>query len=201
MCFANIRISIEATAMLRGQVVTLRPFRAEDLPLMREWFRDPATARTWARTPIVADDAFERDLHDKFSRFDRSGYFAIDDERGNLIGRADFEGLDPVDRTTEVMIVLGSPTSRGKGAGTDALLTLLAYLFHDRQAERVWLTVFDWNEAAIRTYEKVGFVREGRFIDDHWVAGRVHDQIAMGILKSEFDARWPANRPFEASDR
>lgn len=179
--------------MLKGRIVTLRPFRAADLPAMREWFRDPATARTWGRAPIVVDNAFEADLAGKFSRFDSSGYFAIEDEQGSLIGRAEYEHLDPIDRTAEVMILLGSPESRGKGAGTDALVTLLAHLFRDRQAERVWLTVLAWNEAAIRTYEKIGFVREGRFVEDCWVDGELHDQLAMGILKEEFEARCPVS--------
>ena len=181
--------------MLEGRIVTLRPFRATDLPIMREWFRDPSTARTWGRAPLVADDAFEADLAGKFSRFDASGYFAIDDKQGQLIGRAEYEHLDPVDRTVEIMIMLGSPASRGKGAGTDALVTLLTHLFRDRQAKRVWLTVLAWNLAAIRTYEKVGFVHEGRLVGDCWVDGQLHDQLVMGILRPEFEARWPASRP------
>lgn len=180
--------------MLNGRIVTLRPIRATDLPAMREWFRDTATARTWGRAPIIADTAFEEDLAGKFSRFGASGYFAIEDVQGQLIGRAEYEHLDPIDRTAEVMIMLGSPASRGKGAGTDALVTLLAHLFRDRQAERVWLTVLAWNEAAIRAYEKVGFVHEGRLIEDCWVDGEPHDQLVMGILRTEFEARWPATR-------
>jgi RimJ/RimL family protein N-acetyltransferase len=183
--------------MLKGRIVTLRAFRATDLPIMREWFRDPATAHTWGRSPIVADDAFEADLSGKFSRFDANGYLAIDDEEGQLIGRADYENLDPIDRTVEVMIMLGSPASRGKGAGTDALLTLLTHLFRDRQAERVWLTVLTWNEPAIRTYEKLGFVREGHLIEDHWIDGEPNDQLVMGILRDEFEAKWPASRQNE----
>jgi RimJ/RimL family protein N-acetyltransferase len=183
--------------MLKGRIVTLRPFRAADLPVMREWFRDPATARTWGRAPIVGDDAFSADLSAKFSRFDVSGYFAIDDAQDQLIGRADYEGFDPVDRSVEVMIMIGTPASRGKGAGTDALVTLLAYLFRDRQAERVWLTVLTGNEPAIKTYEKIGFVREGRLVEDHWIDGKLHDQLVMGILRNEFDAKWPATPPDE----
>lgn len=177
--------------MLRGELTSLRPFRASDLPTMRGWYRDPETARTWALSPIVSEDAFEADMNGRFAHFDDSGYFAIENLAGELIGRADYEHLDPVDRTVEVMILLGEPASRGKGAGSDAMRTLLAYLFRDRQAERVWLTVIAWNELAIRSYEKLGFVREGTLVEDVWLDGQAYDQLIMGMLRGEFEARWP----------
>ena len=175
--------------MLQGDWVTLRPFRASDLPTMRAWFRDPATARTWGRDPLVPDDAFETDLAGRFRSFDRSGYFAIVDEHGTLVGRIDYEHLDPVDRTAELMILLGDPASRGRGMGSDALRTLIRHLFSDRQLERVWLTVIAWNHPAIRAYENVGFVREAVRVQDVWVDGAWHDQLVMGLLRDEFTER------------
>jgi len=176
--------------MLRGAHVTLRPFRADDLPRMREWMRNPETARTWARAPIAPDHLFEEDLAGKFSRFDASGYFAIDDASGHLIGRIEYEQLHPVDRCAEVMVMLGEPTTRGKGLGTDAMVTLLRHLFDDRQLHRAWLTVIANNEPAIASYKKVGFAVEGRLKEDVWIAGEAHDQLVMGILRDEFLKKW-----------
>lgn len=175
--------------MLWGEQVVLRPFRADDLPIMRKWLRDPETAHTWGRAPIVTDDAFEADLAGRFTRFDQAGYFAIEDEQGALIGRIEYEQLDPIDRTVELMIMLGSPERRGRGLGTDALRTLILHLFSDRQIERVWLTVLAWNTAAIRTYEKIGFVREGLRREDIWLDGAWHDQLVMGLIRREFHDR------------
>jgi RimJ/RimL family protein N-acetyltransferase len=160
---------------------------------MREWFRDPNTARTWGRSPLIADGEFESDLTGRFGRFDRSGYFAIQDEQGHLVGRVDYEHLDPVDRTVELMIMIGDRGSRGRGIGSDALRTLIHHLFTDRQIERVGLTVLAGNAPAIRTYEKLGFVREGVRREDVWIDGAWHDQLVMGLLKSEFHERRPAH--------
>jgi RimJ/RimL family protein N-acetyltransferase len=68
---------------------------------------------------------------------------------------------------------------------------LIRHLFNDRQVERVWLTVLVWNEAAIRTYEKIGFVREGIRREDVWIDGGWHDQLVMGLMRHEFDVRNP----------
>lgn len=161
---------------------------------MREWFRDPETSRYWGLSPIVPENQFEADLAGKFQKFERDGYFAIEDATGKLVGRAEYEHFDAIDRTAEIMILLGRSETRGKGIGFDALVTLLAYLFRDRRAERAWLTVLTWNEAAIRLYEKVGFAHEGRLVSDCWVGGEYHDQFVMGVLREEFETKWSASR-------
>ena len=172
--------------MLRGERITLRPIRPDDLPAMRSWFRDRAVASTWAQHPVIADTYLESDLTDAFTSFDRAGYFAIENEFGELIGRMDFEALEQVDRTVEIGILIGAEAGRGKGYGTDAFHTLLPHLFNDRQIERVWLSVISWNAPAIKLYEKLGFVHEGVLKEMIWLDGSWHDLIMMGMLKSEY---------------
>jgi RimJ/RimL family protein N-acetyltransferase len=112
---------------------------------MREWLRNPETARTWGRAPIVTDDTFEDDLGGRFRHFEQAGYFAIEDEHGDLVGRIDYEHLDPVDRTAELMIMIGGAEHRGRGIGSDALRTLIHHLFRaggypsGRRLDRWWL--------------------------------------------------------------
>jgi RimJ/RimL family protein N-acetyltransferase len=182
--------------MLVGTQVQLRPIRRDDLPRLRAWFDDPELMRHWARpAPLVVDDAFEPDLRGRFSRFDTAGYFMIEIPGGPTIGRIDFEQLNMQSRSAEVMVLIGDRASRGHGHGTDAMVTLLRYLFDQRNLHRVALMVLAWNAPAIRSYEKVGFVAEGTLRDDCFFDGRYHDQIAMSILRPEFDARWPLDPP------
>lgn len=51
---------------------------------------------------------------------------------------------------------------------------------------RVGLEVFDFNERARRTYEKVGFVVEGVRRDALRWDGRYHDAILMSALAHEW---------------
>jgi ribosomal protein S18 acetylase RimI-like enzyme len=55
----------------------------------------------------------------------------------------------------------------------------------------VGLTVFAFNERAIRAYEKAGFRVEGRLREAVRRDGRFWDEIAMGILRGEWLARSP----------
>lgn len=173
--------------MIQGNRVRLRPFRAADLPTLRRWFSDPDLMRSWAVwPPLIREDAFETDLDGRFATFEGAGYFAIEGPDGALVGRADFEDLDPVDRSTEVMVMIGEPGQRGLGFGEDAMRALLGYLFRGRDLHRVTLTVLTTNEPAIRLYERLGFRREGLHRAHAWIDGERHDQYRYGLLRDEF---------------
>jgi RimJ/RimL family protein N-acetyltransferase len=174
----------------------LRPIRQDDLPLLRRWASDPTLMRFWANPyPIVSEHQFEEDLEGRFATFDSSGYFIIEDPDGAPIGRIEFERLSIRERSAEVMIQIGDENARGRGFGAGAMVALLRYLFDQRDLHRVWLTVLTWNEAAIRSYQKVGFVTEGTLREDKYFEGTAHDQFVMSILRPEFDAKWAAMAP------
>ena len=52
----------------------------------------------------------------------------------------------------------------------------------------VMLTVFEYNGARRRCYEKVGFREMGRRRESRWYNGRFWDEIHMDILVSEFSS-------------
>lgn len=181
----------KGNGLLLVQRVKLRPIGRDDLPLLRTWFADPVVMRHWGQpAPLVGDDLFAADLQGRFTRFADAGYFMIQPHDGPPIGRIEFERLDPQTASAEVMILIGDRDAWGQGFGTDAMLTLLRYLFHERNLHRVALTVIASNARAVRSYEKAGFVVEGTLRDDLYFEGRYHDQTAMSILRPEFDARW-----------
>ena len=58
---------------------------------------------------------------------------------------------------------------------------------------RVALSVFAFNERAIRAYLRVGFVIEGRSREAIWRDGRWWDEIHMSVLEPDWRAaRWQA---------
>ena len=69
---------------------------------------------------------------------------------------------------------------------TEAARTILRFAFEELNLHRVELEVFDFNQRAIRAYEKAGFRREGTRRQHHFLHGGYHDAHIMSILEDEF---------------
>jgi RimJ/RimL family protein N-acetyltransferase len=65
----------------------------------------------------------------------------------------------------------------------------LNFAFRELNLYRVQLTVFSYNERALKLYEKMGFKREGVFRDFIQRDGRRHDMILFGLLRREWAER------------
>lgn len=86
-----------------------------------------------------------------------------------------------------VGIGIGEREYRGKGFGTDAMRVLLRYAFTELNLNRITLVVFGYNPRAMRSYEKAGFVLEGRLRQCLHRDGQWWDEVFMGILKDEWE--------------
>jgi RimJ/RimL family protein N-acetyltransferase len=65
---------------------------------------------------------------------------------------------------------------------------LLRHGFCTLNLNRIFLRVFAENKRAIRTYEKVGFVHEGRLRQAVYKNGAYSDILYMSVLREEWDA-------------
>lgn len=106
---------------------------------------------------------------------------------GAAVGVASLFDFDYLARHAEAGISL-SPEARGRGIGTAAIVELVRFGFARRNLHRIHLQAIASNVAAIRAYEKAGFVIEGRQREHAWVRGAYEDIVRMGILRSEMSS-------------
>ena len=66
---------------------------------------------------------------------------------------------------------------------------MLDHAFGTLGLHRIALTVFEFNERAIRAYRRCGFTVEGRARESIWRDGRWWDELAMSVLAPEWRAR------------
>ena len=85
-------------------------------------------------------------------------------------------------------ISLGEHDAWGQGYGTEATRLMLGLAFDSIGLHRVGLSVFSFNERAIRSYEKAGFRLEGRARDAILRDGERRDELSMAILAPEWRA-------------
>ncbi|HOT31625.1 MAG TPA: GNAT family protein, partial [Petrotogaceae bacterium] len=64
---------------------------------------------------------------------------------------------------------------------------LLDFLFQRFSLNKIKLNVFDYNERAIKSYKKVGFVEEGVLRQELFTLNKYHDIVMMSILKQEWN--------------
>jgi RimJ/RimL family protein N-acetyltransferase len=83
-------------------------------------------------------------------------------------------------------IFIGDKRYWNKGYGTEVMRLLLRHGFSTLNLNRVFLRVFETNPRAIRSYEKAGFVFEGRMRQAEFIDGKYCDVILMSVLRSEW---------------
>jgi RimJ/RimL family protein N-acetyltransferase len=78
-----------------------------------------------------------------------------------------------------------SPQHQGKSVATEAVSSLLGYVFGDLNKHRVVATTDVENTASYRLLEKLGFRREGHFIQNIFFKGAWGDEYKYALLRSE----------------
>jgi len=114
---------------------------------------------------------------------------ALADDR--LLGFIGLGGVNWSHGDSWLFIGIGDRADWSQGCGSDALKLILRYGFAELNLHRVSLTVFEYNGRAMRTYEKAGFVTEGRVRAYLNREGRRWDVIYMGVLRADWSRRWP----------
>jgi RimJ/RimL family protein N-acetyltransferase len=108
----------------------------------------------------------------------------LDDDR--LIGEIDLGGMSLTHGDGFVGISIGEREFWGKGYGTEAMDLILRFAFLELNLQRISLDVFEYNPRAIRSYEKAGFIHEGRQRGMLNRDGQRYDLLFMGILRDEW---------------
>lgn len=86
-------------------------------------------------------------------------------------------------------ILIGEADARGKGYGESVVRQLLAIGFQEADKNFAELNVFDWNQSAIRCYEKVGFATHLDNAFESQINGQVWRGINMRVYRHKVSRR------------
>ncbi len=166
--------------------VSLRTRTDDDLDVM---YRISADLDSWEeRNPSEPGPLTRAKFDARLARADSDGSdqtaaFVVD-VGGAAVGSAALFQFDSFAHHAEAGISL-VPEARGRGVGTAAILQLVEFGFVRRNLRRIHLQAIASNTGALRSYEKAGFVVDGRLRQHAWVRGAYEDIVLMGILRSE----------------
>ena len=172
---------------LTGPTTVLRRHTPGNIAAFRRWYADPVVARLtrYQDGPMRAEEI------DRFFQARAVGPTSLAmgihiRATGRLIGSCAFSQLDPDNGSVLYHITIGEKDAWGRGYGTEATRLMLDHAFGTLGLHRVALSVFSFNERAIRSYQKVGFAIEGRSREAIWRDGRYWDELQMSILAEEW---------------
>ena len=178
--------------MIYGDQVRFRAIEKEDLPYYVKWLNDPEVRQGLSMiTPLsMADEEDWFEEHQKKPPFEKPLAIEIQPDPQKdawvFVGNCGFFGIDWVSRSAEIGIHIGEKKYWDKGFGTKAMRLLLKHGFESLNLHRLWLRVFEYNQRAIRAYEKTGFTLEGRYRDGQYFEGEYADVLLMSILQTEW---------------
>ena len=181
------------TVTLKGKFVQLTAVEPQELAqAFQRWNQDseyqrfslvdPAALLSPEKITEWAGKRLESDQHHYFFAIRLLG-------SDHMVGSCGLSGEIFPHGEAYVGIGIGDRELWGKGYGTDAMLVLLRYGFNELNLRRVTLTVSAYNPRGIRSYEKAGFVIEGKARDFFLREGRRWDMVFMGILREEWLGR------------
>lgn len=174
--------------MFTGEKVRLREYRREDLELALKYINDEEIKRDFKLGipfPLTTED--ENKWFESLSAGKDTYIFAIETlDEGLYIGGCGINEIFWKNSIACVEILIGNKDYRGRGYGTDAMNVLVRFIFEQMNINKVKLTVHSFNERAINSYKKCGFVVEGVLRQEIFRNGKFYDSVAMSILREEY---------------
>jgi len=176
------------TPFIVGSRIYLRPLERDDLSeKYLGWLNDLEISR-YLESGIFpyTRDELEKFYEQATTSLDQVILAIVDKERDQHIGNVKLGPINWVHRKATFGILLGEKEFWGKGIGTEATRLMVEYGFFRLNLRRIELGVYAEHEAAMHSYEKVGFRVEGRFRESSFHEGQYKDGLWMSLLRSEY---------------
>lgn len=173
--------------MIQGNKVRFRALEEADQPLLVAWLNDPEISRLVGGFSFPVSLSAQRDWFARAKSDARNQRWMVETLEGEPLGLTGLWEIDWQNRHALTALKLGATDVRGKGYGTDAILTLMAYAFLQVGLNRLWGSILPYNVGSYKAYvERCGWRVEGVNRQHIFREGQFHDQLQVGVLKEDF---------------
>jgi RimJ/RimL family protein N-acetyltransferase len=178
--------------MIIGDQIRFRAIEKEDLPSFVRWLNDPEVKLGLSLLYPLSLAEEEEWFSNMLKKPPRERPMAIEiqpDPRKDhwvFVGNCGLFLLDWENRSAEIGIHIGEKTYWDKGFGTRAMQLLLKHGFESMNLHRIFLRVYESNQRAIRSYEKAGFIQEGKMREAQYLKGSYVDVLLMSVLRQDW---------------
>lgn len=166
---------------LKEELVVVRIFGEEDIENKVKWIND-ANNNRYLHYDIPLTIKKTTDWYRKKAHNRLDCTIVYDGIPVGLIGLIE---IDMINQKAEFYISMGRHDFKRKGIATIATKLILKYAFEKLGLNKIFLNVDEENEAACCLYKKIGFVQEGRFIQDIMHHGKLINRVRFAIFKGD----------------
>lgn len=165
-----------------GDKILLRPITFDDTSLIVKWRNNPSVMKNFIFRETFTEEMHKNWMNTKVATGQVVQYIAVEKDTNRPIGSVYYRDVDFNNKSAEFGIFIGEDDARGKGYGKEITSLFIDFGFANLGFHRIQLRVLAGNEAAYKTYENAGFVKEGVFHDMEKLDGKYHDVIFMAIV-------------------
>ena len=171
--------------MIKGERVILRKKHPSDLENDYIWRIDPDLIALDAAPPLkLSRREYISYSNDEIRHPSKKRYrLAIDSDDGKHIGNCMYYDIDEKKSQAELGVLIGDSDYQGQGYGTDAVKTLVQYIFDNTSLQRIYLKTLVWNIRAYKCFHKCGFTDCGR------ITSNGNDFILMELQRDTVKTR------------
>src|SRR5256884_4059261 len=176
------------TPYIIGSQIYLRPLEREDLTdRYLSWLNDPEVNRYLESGLFPSTKADLEQFYQQVAGSQSQVILAIADKGDDRhIGNVKLGPINWVHRKATFGILVGDKEFWRKGIGTEATILTVEYAFFRLNLRKIDLGVYSEHQAAVRSYEKVGFNVEGQLREHVFHEGQYKNCLLMGLLRSEY---------------
>lgn len=110
----------------------------------------------------------------------------IEQASNEIIGDVGLHFFGDENQQVEIGCTLNKDV-QGNGYATEALHSVIEYLFHQLKKHRIIASIAPGNTASIKLVERLGFRKEAHFIQSICIDGQWLDDVVYAVLQSEWE--------------
>jgi [ribosomal protein S5]-alanine N-acetyltransferase len=168
--------------VLESERLLLKPLSSDYLSdAYLAWMNDP-NVNVYLETPVPYTAGQLQTFLENVDRSNILFWAIVDKATDKHIGNLK---IDPVNKRhgfAEYGILLGDKMYHGKGYAREASELAIRYCFDELQLRKITLGVVAQNIAAVKLYEKMGFVTEGTYREHGYYNNQWCDVLRMALF-------------------
>ena len=127
----------------------------------------------------ISEEQYDKWMDNIIDQTGNSRRFIIMDPNEEAIGTIGLYEINWIHRTCEIGIFLGDSEARGKGYALDACWAIEEYAHNYLNLRKIKLYVVEENERALMMWNKLNYVKVGKYTKERYINGHYCDLVIM----------------------